>query len=551
MKKPKKSPKARQPSARKPAAQKSTSKYPESKIIDVDSLAKIIADLKAAGKKVSHCHGCFDLMHPGHIMHFQAAKKMADALVVTLSPDRYVDKGPGRPVYNQDLRAKTIASLECVDYVAINKWPTAEDTLRLLKPSYYVKGQEFQHLQDKTGKIQREAEIAKEVGAELKFTQEIVFSSTKLINEHLRPADAPPQPGQVPQRFVEVYPEPTRQFLSQFAKKYSFNQISEKINQISRLKVLLVGDGIIDEYHYCRTMGKSAKSPIIAYRYNNHEVFAGGAFAIANHMSGICSKVELVTLLGRQDSREDFIRANLRDNIKPTFFFREDGPTVIKKRYVEQYLNQKAFEVNYLNNSYIDEKLEDDIIKYIFNIVADYDMVLVSDFGHGLITSKMIRVAEKRAGTFKMCVNSQTNGANSGFNLITKYRKPSFVCLDEPEARLATQDRFGPPDQLARNLAKIIQAGRLIITLGKSGSIGLDEQGRIETCPVFSTKVVDTVGAGDAFFSFSALCYTAGMPLDLMSFVGNVVGALKVQTMCNKKPVEKHELLELIHDLLT
>ena len=155
------------------------------KVIKFDDLVEKVRTLKSNGKKIVHCHGCFDLLHIGHIKYFQAAREMGDVLVVTLSPDVYVDKGPGRPVFNQDLRADAIAALECVDYVAINKWPTAEETLRMLKPDIYVKGQEFEQLEDKTGKIQKEYEIVKEIGAEIRFTHEIVFSSTALINQHI------------------------------------------------------------------------------------------------------------------------------------------------------------------------------------------------------------------------------------------------------------------------------------------------------------------------------------------------------------------------------
>jgi rfaE bifunctional protein nucleotidyltransferase chain/domain len=156
------------------------------KIMELDALAEVLARLQGEGKRIVHCHGCFDLMHPGHIKYFQAARRMGDVLVVTLSPDRFVDKGPGRPVYHEGLRAESIAALQCVDYVAVNRWPTAEETLRLLRPHVYVKGQEFERLEDATGKIQREAEVVREIGAELAFTHEIVFSSTHLINTHLR-----------------------------------------------------------------------------------------------------------------------------------------------------------------------------------------------------------------------------------------------------------------------------------------------------------------------------------------------------------------------------
>ncbi len=158
----------------------------EMKILNLDDLSVAIKELKEQGKKIVQCHGCFDLMHPGHIKYFQASKEMGDVLVVTITPDEYVDKGEGRPVFSQNIRAESIAALECVDFVAINRWPTAEETLRLLCPTYYVKGQEFENREDKTGKLQKECAVLKEIGAEMRFTHEIVFSSTELLNRHFK-----------------------------------------------------------------------------------------------------------------------------------------------------------------------------------------------------------------------------------------------------------------------------------------------------------------------------------------------------------------------------
>ena len=155
-----------------------------SKIIELQKLALKLNKLRADGLKIVHCHGCFDLMHPGHIKHFQFAKKMGNILVVTITPDQYVDKGEGRPVFSQGQRAESIAALECVDFVAINQWPTAENTIRLIRPDYFVKGQEFENFHDKTGKLQKEHHVVNEIGAEMRFTHEIVFSSTELLNKY-------------------------------------------------------------------------------------------------------------------------------------------------------------------------------------------------------------------------------------------------------------------------------------------------------------------------------------------------------------------------------
>jgi rfaE bifunctional protein nucleotidyltransferase chain/domain len=154
------------------------------KVIEFDLLAEELNRLREKGNIIVLCHGCFDLMHPGHIKHFQSAKKMGHILVVTVTPDRYVDKGPERPVYSQELRAESIAALECVDFTSVNKWPTAEETLRRLKPDIYVKGQEFEKGEDKTGKIQRELDVVTEIGCKMNFTHEIVFSSTELLKKY-------------------------------------------------------------------------------------------------------------------------------------------------------------------------------------------------------------------------------------------------------------------------------------------------------------------------------------------------------------------------------
>jgi rfaE bifunctional protein kinase chain/domain/rfaE bifunctional protein nucleotidyltransferase chain/domain len=501
------------------------------KIFELEELSRIIAKLKSKKKKIVLCHGCFDLLHPGHIKHLHEAKEMGDVLVVTVTPDIYVDKGEGRPAFAQNIRIEAMASLECVDYVAINKYPTACETLRLLRPDVYVKGGEFEGKRDR--KLQEEQEVLVEIGGEMRYTHsEVVFSSTKLLNQY----------------FQDVYPEETRRFLEDFSSKYSFEYIKERLGSIKDLKVLLIGDGIIDEYHYCESMGKSPKAQIIVHKYISHEVFVGGSFAIANHLAGLCNIVHLATLLGKEDSKEDFVLKNLKPNIETKFFYRECGPTIVKRRYINQYQNQKVFEVNYINNQYIKDECEKEILNYLKRKIPEYDLILVADFGHGFITDKIIKTIEGLSK--KIAVNAQVNGANAGYNLITKYKSPNFICLDLPEARLATQDRFSPIEDIARKLSKSLKSDYIIITEGKHGSTGIDRNGKVDRTFAFSIKVVDITGAGDAFFAYAAPCFALDLPLDLVSFIGNAVGALAVQILGNKRSIEKCELLEFIHTIL-
>src|SRR5438552_2644217 len=153
------------------------------KIKRVDELAKTLEGLRASGKKIVHCHGVFDLLHIGHIKHLEAARKIGDLLVVTLTPDRFVNKGPHRPAFPERLRAEALASLACVDFVAINEWPTSVETIGKLRPSFFVKGVVREAgKRDHTDAIQHEENAVKAVGGQLVLTDEETFSASTLIN---------------------------------------------------------------------------------------------------------------------------------------------------------------------------------------------------------------------------------------------------------------------------------------------------------------------------------------------------------------------------------
>jgi len=502
------------------------------KVSLLEDLDKKVESLKRAGKSIVQSHGIFDLIHPGIITHLNSAKKQGDVLIVTIIKDKDVRRGPGRPIFPENLRAENVASLSQVDYVCIVDDEIPFECVKKIKPDIFAKGQAYKErdsrIHEKIFEEEKELYFGK---SKIYETEGFSFSSSLIIKD-----------------FLNIYPEETKSFLKDFSQKYSFDDILRKINNLKNLKVLLIGDGIIDEYYYCEQMGKSAKAHLVVNKYLTHEVFAGGAFAIANHIAGLCDNVQLISLIGSDDSKEDFIQNNLKPNIKTEFFYRKDGPTIVKKRYIEQYRNQKLFEVNYLNDNCINKEIESKIIEYLKLTIPSFDIVLISDYGHGFITNKIINIIKEISKRF--AVNTQTNAANAGYNMITKYKNPYFVCLDEGEIRLAAQDRHSNIENIAKKIKKETNTDYLIVTLGKKGSIGLNRGNVINRTPIFSTKVIDTIGAGDAFFAFTAPCFAIRLPLDLVSFIGNAVGAIAVQIMGNKRPVEKYELLEFINTLL-
>ena len=501
------------------------------KILSVTELAARVAALRRRGKTVVLCHGVFDLMHPGHIKHLQAAKKEGDCLVVTLTPDKYVNKGPGRPVFNETLRAETLASLAAVDYVAINKWKTAVETIKTVKPSVYVKGSDYAAPEeDLTGGILREKAAIEAAGGRLHFTDELTFSSTELLN-----------------KFFGVFSEETREFLTNFRKKYSAADAIGALKALRGLKVLVIGDTIIDEYHYCKGMDKPPKENIISAKFVSEERFAGGVLACANHLAGFCEKVDLVTCLGSRDSKEEYILEHLKPNVRPKFFYRDDACTVVKRRYVDPVFLTKLFEVSFLEDRALPEGVAKRVCAHLAGGIAKYDLVLVSDFGHGFLNGKIIDALQKAKF---LAVNAQSNSANLGYNLVTKYGRADYICVDEPEIRLAARDKYGELNGLIKTMAARLKSGRASITRGHKGSVTYDAKGGFAECPVFSGKVVDRVGAGDAYLSLTAPLAAAGRPMDLVGFVGNAVAAIKVGIVCNRSSIEPVELYKFIATLL-
>lgn len=502
------------------------------KLHTLESLAEKADALRRAGRHVVLCHGTFDLLHIGHIRHLQRARQEGDTLFVTVTGDAYVNKGPGRPVFTHELRAENLAALECVDAVAVNQAAAAVNVLDLIKPDVYVKGADYQHADaDVTGNIARERATVERHGGRILFTQEITSSSTHLLNEHFR-----------------VFPAQVRTFLGEFKSRFTDPQVSTALQSLANINVLVVGDGIVDEYHYTNFLGQTGKGNVLAVRYRDAERFAGGSIAVANHLGGFATKVTLLCALGGQESHEKFIRLKLRSNVVPVFFTNPDARTLVKRRYVGDDM-AKLFEVYYGEEEITTPELNKKICEWLKRNLARYDAVIVPDFGNGFISNDMVQLLSAKARF--LAVNTQMNSGNRGFHQVTRYPRADFVALNEPELRLATNDRSGDLSALGTSVAQRLNATHLAVTRGTQGALMLDIKAQAEhAIPALSTVVVDRIGAGDAFLSLAGLSLAGGLDTELAGFFGSVAAALDVQIVCNREPIDPVGMYKYINTLM-
>ncbi len=503
-----------------------------SKIKTIEQLTTISEQLRSENKRIVYCHGVFDLLHIGHVRHFGQAKKMGDILIVTITPDQFVNKGPHRPAFTDRYRAEVIAALECVDYVAINQWTTAAPTIKLLRPHFYVKGEDYKNAaKDYTGGIILEEEAVKSIQGKIVFTKDITFSSSSLINKHL-----------------PSFPDEVTAYLADFSTRFNSSEVIGHLENAGNSNVLVVGEAIIDEYQFCEAIGKSSKEPMLAVKNASMEKYVGGILAVANHIASFVREVRLITFLGEQKSEEHFIREHLNPKVKPVFLYRKNSPTIVKRRLIESYFFTKMMELYELNDGLLEPDDNASLCAMLKQYLPQYDLTIAVDFGHSLFTKEAIKTICEESKF--LSVNVQTNAGNIGYQSIVKYPRADYVCLTENEIRMEARDRRGNLKEIIEQMARTFDYKRVTITRGKHGCICYSKQDGFVEVPAFAGRVLDRMGAGDAFLAITALCAVQETPPEVTGFIGNCAGALSVGTIGHSSFIDKVPLYKHIESLL-
>lgn len=506
----------------------------EKKIVPFEKICRDLARFKKQGKKTVLCHGIFYSLHVGHMRYLKQAKNCGDIVVVSIVGDKYFKNGGDELQYDERLRAEAVASLGWIDAVIINPYSDIVQLIERLRPDVYVKGFESaENGEQARNRSEHEIESMRQLGVELITVKENSFTSTAQINRNLA-----------------AFPEEIQKYVQLFKQRYSLEEVLAAIEAMEPLKVLVVGDTILDEYRYCTAIGKSSKDPTLVLKYESKDLFAGGVLAVANHIANFVKKVDLVTTLGEIDTQEEFIRSKLERNIDPQFILRPHAPTLVKQRLIDGYSMNKLIEVYLMDDSNLGEDQE----RLFYNTVRakgkECDLVVVADFGHGTISPRIKEMLSRQA--VFLAVNAQSNAGNRGFNNITKYRRANYVSIAEHEIRLELRDMTGKVLPMMKSLSRKMDCPRLAVTRGRKGCMIHDRnEGEFFQVPSFARSVVDRVGAGDSFFAMTSLAAVLNVPSEIQGFLGNVAGSIAVEIMGNEKSIDKQRVLGFIYDLLS
>lgn len=499
--------------------------YPKNitkKIIDPNKF------IRPKNKIIVMCHGTFDIVHPGHIRHLIYAKQKGDILIASLTADKFILKGEGKPYIPEELRARNLASLEMVDFVIIDYNHKPLSNIKLIKPDFYVKGFEYSE-EGIHPKTKEEIEIVNSYGGKLLYSPgDFVRSSTKFLT-----IKKPKLPIEKLVSFMD-------------AEGISFNKLEKTLNYFKDVRVHVIGDTIVDKYTYTQILGPTTKTPTFSVKRLSEEIFVGGAGIVAKHLKGLGADVTFTTILGNDDLKNHVLDDLNKYGVNVNAFIDDSRPTTLKERFwAEGY---KLLQVNTLENNIISSSIEKKIINKLKKDTSE--LFVFSDFRHGIFNKETIRKMNKSLPN--KAIKVADSQVSNRWGNILDFQDFDIIIPNEKEARFALADQDSGVRPLGTEVFKKSNSKYLILKLGEKGIMVFRDSAKnprdFFTIESFVENFKDGIGAGDALLAASSLSFTCSKDITISSILGNIAAALACEVEGNI-PVTVDKLLDFIKKL--
>ncbi len=500
------------------------------KIVDPRRLSEVLAAARRAGRRVIQCHGCFDIVHPGHIRYLQSARQLGDVLVVSLTGDQSVEKGPDRPYIPQELRAENLAALEFVDWVVIDPHPTACELLEVLRPDVYVKGREYATATDP--RFLRERAIVESYGGRVVFhSGDVVFSSTRLIETLGREA-----------RLEECR---LRSLCER--NRIDWGRVLGVLEAFRGLPVLVVGDVVRERYVFCDPEGSGEDLPALSLQRLGATDYWGGAAAVALQLQALGARPVLVAGVGT-DPASDELAALCAQRGIDGYLPRLRHTLVRRTTLIAD--DTKLMRISEGSAVPLDSAAEKLVFDRVCEHLPSVRLLLWADHGYGMVTPGLVWAATSAARRGEVLLAGSAPGPRGE---IGKLRGTDMLVLTERQLREAVHDMSSGLSSVAWNLLYSTAGRTAVVSLHKRGLIAFDGRGhnerrsasstgqapatpqpyslerlRSEFVPTLAVHHVDRLGAAEAVLSSAGLALAVGAGLPLATYLAAAAEALAV-----------------------
>lgn len=463
----------------------------------------------ACNRSIVFVSGNFNVVHPGHLRLLKFAAEAGDFVVVGVNPDAT----PGVTV-PLALRLEGVSSLGIVSHTFELTEPP-EAFIARLRPDIVVKGREY------AGRFNAEQASVDAYGGKLLFgSGEVRFASIELLRREYfdtsfstlhKPRDFPERHG------------------------FTVEELKTVLPRLSGMRVLVVGDLIVDTYINCDALGMSQEDPTIVVTPIEQKTFVGGAGIVAVHARGLGAEARYVTVVG-QDDAAGFAREALeRHGVTADLLVDGTRPTTHKQRY--RAAGKTMLRVNHLRQHAIEPGLSARLLALIEAELPRTDLLLFSDFNYGCLPQPLVDAVLERATArgIAMAADSQ---ASSQLADISRFRGMTLITPTEREARLALRDFESGLAVLSEQLRVSAQARNVVITLGAEGlMVHAPKPGQqdptTDRLPALNIAPKDPAGAGDSLFTCASMALCAGVDIWRASYLGALAAACQVGRVGN------------------
>ncbi len=499
------------------------------KIKTLDEIKLLVEQADLLRRDVVVCNGCFDLVHPGHIRHFAYAKQYAPIILVLLTSDTHVNKGPNRPYVPQELRALNLAALDLIDYVVINESKRPDDALQIIQPAFYAKGFEYDAA-NRNGKSIGEEDIVRAYGGEVIYTPgDYIYSSSAIINSE------PP----------DIRVDKLKLVMDRY--RTTFDDLRDCLNKMNQKVVHVIGDIIVDSYTRCSMIGGQTKTPTMSVKYEEQLNYVGGAGIVAKHMRAAGAAVAFSTVVGNDKLGEFVLNDLMQYGIDVLPFVDPLRPTTNKNSIVVD--NYRLLKVDTLDN----RTISDEALFEIMTAIKDYscEIVVLADFRHGIFNKRTIPqiISSIPSTTFKVA-DSQVA---SRWGNILDFPEFDLITPNEREARFSLGDQDSGVRPLASKLYDASKCKTLMLKLGERGMMvcvnnNHEDRDSFFAVDSFAREIVDPVGAGDALLAYASLAMACSSNPAIAAILGTFAAGMECELDGNI-PINAELVLKRINEV--
>ncbi len=302
-------------------------------------------------------------------------------------------------------------------------------------------------------------------------------------------------------------------------------RINKLISKFNDVKILIVGDLILDEFVWGDTSRISPEAPVPVVLVERESLMPGGAANVANNICALGAKAYLVGAIGR-DEHGRRLEKILKDKGVDLEGVVSDSerPTTLKTRVVARH--QQIVRIDRERTSPLSEPVNKDMLDYIKEKIKEVDGVIIEDYGKGVITPRLLReivpLAKRHSKIITVDPKEEHSLYYKGTTAITPNRK-------EAEAMAgikATDDES--LNRLGKALLRKLKLKAAVITLGEHGMRVFERGGKVTHIPTVAQEVFDVSGAGDTVIATFTVSLGAGARMIEAAHISNFAGGIVV-----------------------